>query len=106
MGFWRSELLISKLPPICCNCDHSKQCQGPPYVKHGKTAKCTGGDVAVSEIHKMPVIVQFVYEYQITLLPTVGKIVTESSVSRLFRSELDNGHQVAVLPVEEKQGSV
>jgi hypothetical protein len=65
-----------------------------------------GGDVTVSQIHKMPVIIQFVYEYQITLLPTIGQVVTESSVSRLFRSEADSGHRVPVLPIEEKGRSV
>jgi hypothetical protein len=54
----------------------------------------------------MPVIIQFVYEYQITLLQTIGQVVTESSVSRLFIREPDNGNRVAVLPVVEKDRSV
>jgi hypothetical protein len=60
--------------------------------------------IAVPDIHKMAVSINFVSEGQITPPPTVivGQVVTERNICLLFSGEVGNGRCNALL---KKEGS-
>jgi hypothetical protein len=65
---------------------------------------CRDIRIAVGEICKLSVSVYFVLEDHVTqpLTVVVGQVVTERNMS-LFNSKVDNGHNDALLPIEERK---